>query len=246
MRKIVEWVLLGSAVGVAAFMGCDGPVNTGTTGDPETTSSSSSTTVAQGSTSSSSVGSTSGTGMTGPCAGLPPDGMCDLQAEDCTCPDCSSTSFCVRDQCVTDGTCTLDDACTCEDCDNDMLTGCGCNFDGSCNSFAEWCQCPDCWDHEYCVDNDKVKCTDNGTCDLYDFCSCADCTAEAFCTDAANCTDDGSCDYVEGCNCADCAAEPGCQGQGGAGGAGGAGVGGAGGAGGVAPAGVGGAGVGGA
>ncbi len=80
------------------------------------------------------------------------DDGCTVYLEDCGCSDCSGTSFCIADQCITDDICTLDDACTCPDCATDVWCSDPeiCHDDGECYAFWEGCHCADCVDEANC------------------------------------------------------------------------------------------------
>jgi hypothetical protein len=109
--------------------------------------------------------------------------------------------------------------------------------DHSCDpAMGEGCDCPDCAATAMCVPG---LCTADGTCDMFDSCSCSDCWHDSYCNNKHNCHDDGTCSSEEGCDCADCKDSKACKGypgtttgSGGGGGAGG-GTGGSGGRGGA-------------
>jgi hypothetical protein len=143
-----------------------------------------------------------------PCEGAAPNGVCNPQKETCQCADCAPTALCVKDKCTTDGMCTVDDSCICPDCDDSP--SCGCNYDGTCQSFIEGCSCSDCWDKAECADNPMDKCKDDGVCGATEYCVCVDCQPTGLCQDPNYCTDDGECVAYEGCHCNDCATEPTC------------------------------------
>src|SRR5262245_52764482 len=117
-RKMVEYAAISFIIGVSALMGsgtfagCGGTGETGSGGGGGASSASSSSTTAKSSSSSKSsaapaTGASSSSGM-GNCLD---DNDCDYNNEDCTCTDCKTTAFCIQDQCITNGMCTLDDAC---------------------------------------------------------------------------------------------------------------------------------------
>jgi hypothetical protein len=117
------------------------------------------------------------------------DGKCDLHTgEDCNCVDCQDTAMCVPDQCTSPTSCDhLYDSCTCA----------GCAEDG------------------FCGDPGKGNCKDDGVCQYFEGCHCADCAQSPNCAPrlaaCAGGKPDGVCDRsAEDCSCLDCEGTPLC------------------------------------